>query len=388
MLRRMAATMPSGSRFPDFRPNHLTPDLDRAFRNFYQTCEADPTLIETYRGPLPVDLQRASDTYFDGLPTTDGLLAEQGLDRYLENFLPLWQASGKRNRALWSATLRTIVSWEQRSGRTFPKTTLFYHWAESHLIHGDVDRGFILMSRSNEEEQRVSGTAARRSPAAAFLRLDDQEPTDLRGLSYDMVQFVRRRLDLYATQRHGQLTYVELRTKFLDVEGTRFADVRLFFAHAVFKLMKLRLIHQLNDIADHHLAPMIFTSAIASFLLVVDRAFKEALYPRGRMTASFLDHLEALKGLGPHEAYRYRNRIGNSRLFDENFNNVLGVLLDGRYRDERGESLEPLERDVVLAYRLRNYSAHSVKSQRVLWERFPEVLQPLFNSFFLAVEKL
>lgn len=371
-----------GEHFPNLELWDLGPEMLEAFRHFYAAVEADSRLIEHARSELPEELRRATFAFLDQA-------GQSALARYLGNFLPLWRASGKQNRELWSAVLRTLVAWEARSGLQLPKGALYYYWGESHLLHGDPDRGFILISRSLEEDRQVDSGVAAESPAAAFLRLDDQRPADLQGVSYDMVQFVRRRLDLYVANRHGQLTYAELRAKFLDLDDRRLSDVRWFFAYTVFKLMKLRLIHRLNDITDAHLAPMIFASVLANFLLVIDRLFKEALYPGGeRRTASFLDHLERIRDLRPPAAARYRRRISNSRLYDERFGLTLRSLLDGTYRDQAGQALEPLERDLVLAYRLRNYSAHTVQSQRELWERFPDVLQALFNSACLAVERL
>jgi hypothetical protein len=267
------------------------------------------------------------------------------------------------------------------------KGPLFYHWGESHIRYGDSDKGFILMHRAQEEDRRRMGGSPD-TPAHWFLSLDDRTASDLQPLTGDMVAFMRTRLQSYQSTRRGALSYGELRVKFLDAVDAELTDLQLFFAYTTFKLIKLRVLHQHGDVADGQMAPLVFTTVLSNFLLVVDRMFKLGLYGRrAKMNVSFLDHLVVLKGLSYHAGERYRHAIGNSRLYDGNFEAILASLIDGTYRDTHGIAPEPLERDVLVAYRLRNYSAHSVKSQKYLWDRFTDITQSLFNALFLGIEK-
>lgn len=365
----------------------LGAELRKAFQKFYQHCGANHELTENYTEPLPDDLISASAVYFDDLAGQDD--AAERMIRYVENFLPLWNTTKKRNRNLWSAVLRTVNQWERESSKQLYKGTLFYFWGESHIRYGESDKGFILLHRAMEEDRTRAKGGMPSTPAHAFLTLDDSNQSDLQPIVTAMVAYVQKRLEVYRSTRSGNLSFAELRAKFIDQGREGHADAPLFFSYTVFKLIKLRLIHKLQDIADEQMAPLIFTTTLANLLLVVDHTFKLGLYQTpGRMNVSFLDHLIALKQLSRRAGEQYRRVINNSRLYDENFERVLASLLDGSYRDNAGAALEPLETDVVVAYRLRNYSAHSVTSQRALWQRFPEVVQAVFNSFFVAVERL
>lgn len=365
----------------------LSPELDAAFSHLYRTCGSERLLIEDFNRPLPDDLAVATNAVLDSLKNVPVERASLSAERLFDNFVPLWRLSQKRNRNLWSAVLTAITAWERNTGKSVYKGPLFYHWGESHIRYGDSDKGFILMHRAQEEDRKRRG-ANPDTPAHWFLSLDDGKASDLQPLTADMVTFVRTRLQAYYNDRKGELSYEELRLKFLDAVDDQLTDLQLFFAYTTFKLIKLRVLHKLGDIADGQMAPLVFTTVLSNFLLVVDRMFKISLYGnRAKMNVSFLDHLVTLKGLSYHAGERYRHAIGNSRLYDDNFEVMLGSLLDGTYRDTHGLAPEPLERDVLVAYRLRNYSAHSVKSQKYLWDRFPEVTQALFNALFLGIEK-
>ncbi len=367
----------------------LTRELDAAFGHFYRTCGSERLLIENFDRPLPDDLVTAFHALLDALQRDVPESAFAKTERFFENFAPLWRLSQKRNRNLWSAVLTAVTAWERRRGAVIYKAPLFYHWGESHIRYGDSDRGFILLHRAQEEDQRRLGRHSVDTPAHWFLTLDDRKESDLQPLTYDMVTYVKTRLVVYHDTRKGVLSYEEFRAKFLDSDDPALDDIRLFFSYTAFKLIKLRLLHKLRDIADDQMAPLIFTTVLSNLLLVVDRLFKMGLYGHEpKMNASFLNHLIALKNLNWKQGDRYRNAINNSRLYDDNFPVVLDALLNGTYRDRDGKTPDPMERDVLLAYRLRNYSAHSVKSQFELWQRFPDVSQMIFNALFLGVERM
>lgn len=143
------------------------------------------------------------------------------------------------------------------------------------------------------------------------------------------------------------------------------------------------------------MAPLIFTNALFSLLLVLDSLLKTWGNPQN-IRWKFAEHL--LK-LAKHETWiasnvqikDYMRELDVSQRMESDFNKWCKELIghSGQtYTTKGGRTLETLEHDFVLAYGLRNFSVHSVKSQGVLWENYTEVLQSLLNCLFKTIEML
>jgi hypothetical protein len=71
-----------------------------------------------------------------------------------------------------------------------------------------------------------------------------------------------------------------------------------------------------------------------------------------------------------------------------NFDATLTEILNGSFRLPGGIALSRFERDVAVAYAIRNRGAHDVSSSSTIWQCFTEIQKALFNVLFGAVDYL
>jgi len=380
--------------------NYLNDELWQAFRNFYILCLTTKGLVEYFNRPLPDELINASYKYFETIKNIPaGNTPDIGAmaDFYFENYTPIWNLSNQRNKALLYEAFDITRKWEKNNSFAIHKGTLFYFWATTDLIHGDYDEGIILMHKALDEDRRKSGGSRMPdTPAYNFVSMNEKPGAYLQPITQDMVDFIKRRLDKYKNEAAGQLQYQDLRSKFLDSKEQKFEDLKFYFCYTILKWRRLRKINKQRNIADDQMAPLIITGLIADLLLIIDGILKIALSSvynkskRGRKIY-FSDHLFEIakrkKWTNKNTFSEYQNGIGVK--INEELNNDFANAIQNFLNSKIGtQKVTKLESDFWLCYGLRNYSAHTIASQKLLWVKFIDILQSVLNVFYLAIENL
>ena len=70
------------------------------------------------------------------------------------------------------------------------------------------------------------------------------------------------------------------------------------------------------------------------------------------------------------------------------FTNTVNSLLDNdfRFRDI-ARPYRDIESDLALTYAIRNFSAHTIKEKKVIYQRFTDIVERILDSFFFIFEK-
>lgn len=380
--------------------NYINDELWRAFRNFYILCISTKGLVEYFDRPLPDDLINASYNYFQEIKNTPaGNIPDIGAmcDYYFENYTPIWNLSNQRNKALLYEVFDMTRIWEKGNSFALHKGTLFYFWATTDLIHGDYDEGIILMHKALEEDRRKSGGSRMPdTPAHDFVSMNEKLGAYLQPITQDMVDFIKRRLDKYNNERGGQLKYQDLRLKFLDSKETKFEDIKFYFCYTILRWRRLRKIDKQRNIADNQMAPLIISGLIADLLLIIDSLLKivlSSVYKKSKKDGKiyFSDHLYEIAKINnwtnKNTFSEYQKYFGiniNDELNDD-FASSIQNLLDSKIGNQQ---VKRLESDFWLCYGLRNYSAHTIASQKLLWDKFTVILQSILNVFYHTIENL
>ena len=148
--------------------------MDDAFDRLYTAFFAG--------GLQPVDdeFKAAAFQYFDSY--INNVHSPAGDDHYFICFTPIWNAFMSSSRLdlaekVWELAFEPVQQWELgHPGELIDKGTLFYFWGATVLLRGNLDRGYLLIHQSVEEDSRTSGQKIPLTPSYAVVSLDYERP--------------------------------------------------------------------------------------------------------------------------------------------------------------------------------------------------------------------
>ncbi|MCL5094055.1 MAG: hypothetical protein M1355_02910 [Patescibacteria group bacterium] len=373
--------------------NYLQDTLEAALEDFFLYLEKNPALINYYDQQLSDQLKIASYEYFREIKETSETASPnkgQMADLYFENFTPIWDLSDKRNKNLFFVLYKMVEKWEEENNFLLHKGTLFYFWAVTDIVHGDYAEGFIMMHKALEEDIKLANGVIPNSPAHKFISINSEPGAYLDRLTLNIKDFLERRLKKYQLSTEGKLTYDLLQKKILNSSSPEYLEIKFFFSYITLRWIRLRLIHK-ERVADKTMSPLILTGVIFDLLLISDALLKIA-YQKDylkKKNVYFSNHLlitAQKQGWTKEKDFsKYIKNYGvdiNSEI-KNNFEGIIKSLLAGEFL---GKKITRLEADFLLSYCLRNYYAHTIKSQEILWKEFTSVLQSILDVIFFAVE--
>jgi len=370
--------------------NDLGANLTEEFKILYHTY------FTQGRIQLTQDFIKASEAVFSQFSKAQ--LIALG-DAYFNNFTVITEnllAKGQYGIAfgLWTGVLQFVREWEERNKKKLHKGTPYYFSAVSSILQNDFDAGLMAMQNALKEDKRNIPKEWYKAPGYHFMSLNDQEVRQyFRTFVVGMVGFTRDRLDgrgneqgrykaHYKATRAGKLTYDQFRNKFLD-DKTLDEDIRFYFVYAIIRIWHLRRL-QKNKVGDTLMAPLIFSNAILDLLLVIDNLFKKWGNPGGKRRY-FSDHFTKV---AKQEGWNSLGELDVNNRRDVDFDKWCTDLVSNKYKTKKGKAINLLESDFVLAYGLRNFSAHSVKSYEIIWQNYTKILQSVLNCLFKVIELL
>ncbi len=196
----------------------------------------------------------------------------------------------------------------------------------------------------------------------------------------EIAKFVDEKLNIYRSLRRGTLTLPDFKSKFLEESALQ--EVVFYFIFELFRLKKL-----LTEI-DQRLTQNVFSSllqanTIFTLCLIIDNVLKQKNPSQWR----FSDHLKFLSS--ESSLNLNDSKIGElSSAFKNDFSNTLQNLLSSQYQFQDGTAPQPIEEDLAITYGFRNFGAHKLEDQPVVYQNFDEISRRIFNAIFFSVEKL
>ncbi|MCK4858489.1 MAG: hypothetical protein KAT58_11005 [candidate division Zixibacteria bacterium] len=357
----------------DFGPNKVA-----AFRELFERVVTDKPLESTDFEVRAFELFDSCrerwgkhDDFFASLGTIWYYLMERG--------------SYRRADQLWQFSFELVREWElQRDSNRVHKGALYYYWAVTRIIMGDLEAGFLFMHQALEEDYVTHAGDVSKSPALAFVRLDyDNENQFFREKVDEIRAFLSNRIGAYNISRDGDLGLDEFKRKFLLAKDMR--DVVFFFVYQCFRLKALA--DQDSYALEQNLfGSLMFANAAFCMCLVLDSVVARINPNKERPVFSVqMGFLLRSSGISLSN-----DDIGeiNGSFRNDGFSTTLRKILQSDYILKNGRSLTAIEGDLAVCYGFRNHGAHKIKAQPVIYQHFDEILQRLFNSIFFAVEVL
>lgn len=326
--------------------------------------------------------QEAAKAFFDKNPDP-----KSGLhDKYFNNFTVIWRSylhahNYDSAEEIWRKALSTALSWEsQNPGKRTHKGTPYYFWGMTALERGDLDKGYTLMHQAVSEDTLTHGKQYPASPAFAFASLNYAEPAQaFREWLYRQMLYIDARQNLYSAAYGRPFILENFKDRFLVKPPT--VDIGFLFAYSVARLM------QLSKIPAHALANGFAAQLESNLLFDLTLVIDGTLRAKNPAKWKFVHHAQfLLQTIGEPLTEQELGEVNQA--FGAGFDPTLKAMLDGTFALASAKTLSRAQRDVSLAYGMRNRGAHDVTSTPTVWIRFADIEQALFNVLYMAVDRL
>ncbi|MCX8151399.1 MAG: hypothetical protein N3D85_07885 [Candidatus Bathyarchaeota archaeon] len=327
------------------------------------------------------ELEKAANNYFQ--PTQSH--ADQ--DAFFNRFTPIWVDLIQKCRYfeamnVWNVALKLAFQWEQKNHpNTIHKGTPYYFLGVTAILNNELEKGFLLMHQALEEDKRTLKTQIPPTPAYYFVTLDYVNQKQFFRLKVEEISnYLSERIDRYANSRSGTLAIDQFKTKFLECTALS-EEVFLF----VFLLFKLKLILETNDrLKQNVFSSLIHARLLFDICLVLEKAIEHKNHKSKH--GSKLSFSNEMKFLSQKASLSIDCFVIKKLNFDfrADFAKTINDMLGSKYSLE----LSDIKIDLAIAYGIRNFVAHRVEDQPVLYKNFDELSQRLLNALFFAVEKL
>jgi len=299
---------------------------------------------------------------------------------------PKWHqafAEGKFGLAqsIWTDIMPIVYDWElKHPGQQVHKGTSYYFWAGTCILAGNLEMGFLLMHQALEEDKWLTSMSKPKTPAQFFVTLNpDPQDQYFRSMVAEVSYFIEDRLTTYRTDRVTSLTGDQFRKMFLLNHELR--EEAFSFT---FEAFRLKALNEMNTrLLENTFGSLTAAKTFLSMCLVVDNVIHNKNTGQWR----FAEHVTFLSTQTSLSLNDHKVKELNGS-FKGDFPGTVKKMLDSQYRFQDGTTLSRMEEDFSLAYGFRNFAAHKLEDQPIIYQNFKELTQRILNTLFFTIEKL
>jgi len=353
-------------------------------------------LHESYFSASAFDINEFRSEAFNFLrENSDRHRSSNAQNGFFNNFTIIWKelvykkGHLKKAEAVWDFCLKVIYEWESKNkDKTIHKGTPYYFWGGTCILNGDLEKGFLLIHQALEEDKKTYQTDVPQAPSYWFVTLDHGKIQFFDGEVHKVAIFLDGKLNNYRSSRKGILTLDVLRSKFLQIAASQ--EVVFYFVFGLFRLKRL------SEEIDKKLQANVFssllqTNTLLDFCLVVENTIKK----QNKYSNTNLEQ-QTIGPLLEFLSSKSSLNINGSKIKElsdafksaSDFSNTLQKMLNSQYCFKDGTTLQPIEEDFAITYGFRNFGAHKIEDQPVVYKNFDEITRRILNALFFSIEKL
>ena len=325
---------------------------------------------------------------------------DQNIDNYdahnwfFDQFTTIWNffLNQRRFRSaehVWELALISAYEWQDKNpNKRVHKGTPYYFWGVTCILNADSEKGFLLMHQALEEDKKTLKSDAPKTPAYYFVTLNyERQDQFFKQKVEEIASFVDKKLGTYRSRTGGALTLPNFKSRFL--ENSTLQDVVFYFVFTIFRLKKL--IEEIDQkLKENVFSTLLQANTILDLCLIVENVMKKQI--NKPTMYELLIHLSNQLSLNLHKGSKGSQNNNLSKLgidFDgENLGKTLKELLSSQYRFQDGPALQSIEEDLAITYGFRNFGAHEIENQPVVYNNFDEISRRILNTLFFSIEKL
>lgn len=312
-------------------------------------------------------------------------------DSYFNNLTIPWQEHLRTGQyagavELWHGRISAATRWESaHAPRKVHKGSPLYFLGVTHILAGNLDRGFLCMHRALDEDARTRGSSTPNTPAYAFVTIDSSKVDQLfRPWVGGLAMYVDSKLGDFRQSRGGTITFGDLRTRFLANPTLR---EEAFYLASLSAMVREYEKGPVRVEAESQFGSVAELRILFEICVVLERIIGSK---SPSVIRKFIDRVAWLCS----QAYGGPNvRIELGDINQKVFNNVplgqlISDLIDLKYLFRGNRQPTRAEADLCLAYLVRNFGAHTLSAVPVVHDRFSELSSAILASVFVAVQTL
>jgi len=327
---------------------------------------------------------------------------DQNIDNYnahnwfFDQFTTIWnfflnQRRFKSAEYVWEKALKFSYEWQEKNpNKKIHKGTPYYFWGVTCILNADLEKVFLLMHQALEEDKRTLQSDAPQTPAYYFVTLDyENQKQFFRPKVEAIAKFADEKLNAYRSLKRGALTLSDFKSKFLENLALR--EVVFYFVFTIFNLKKLT--QEIDKkLTENVFSSLLQTNTLFDLCLIVENTIKKqnidnnANLEQETMGSLLVEFLYP-KSLLNIDGSKIKELSGAFKS-PSDFSNALQKMLNSQYCFKDGTTLQPIEEDFAITYGFRNFGAHKIEDQPVVYKKFDEISRRILNALFFSVEKL